>query len=245
MSHHPKVRLFCQHPGCGKPYIGVPGGRLGPCCRWMHRGVRPKKYLWTPERDQILRDRYDNRIKGRAAEIALALGWPKWAVTKRAARLGLAYPVSRKEWSAKEERFLWSHAGRRHVHWLAKRLGRSETSVVLKLKRMHLSRRWREGHTLRDLEECFGCDHHVIDRWIRAGWLQGRRRGTRRNGVGGRGGGPADAWLFKDEAILRFIIEHPMEFRLDKVDQCWFMDLILAGGLGKRTIGPEERLEAS
>jgi len=192
-----------------------------------------------------VRERYNGKIKHRAREIAQDLGWPTWVIKKRAQQLGLCYPVDRKNWTEKETRFLWNHAGRRTLHWIAKQLGRSETSTVLKLKRMKISRRFREGYTLRSLELCFGCDHHAIDRWIRDGWLKGRRRGTRRNGNGGRGQGPADPWVFSDEAILRFIKEHSMAFRLDKVDQFWFMDLVLGGRLVERALTKERALRAA
>lgn len=231
MARTPKTSRPCQD--CGRSFLGTAPARYCKDCRWKHRGRRPKKYIWTPERDQLLRERYDSRLKGRAAEIATALGWPAWVVKNRAGRLGLAHPgpKDRRDWTPKEESFLRNHAGSRHVHWMAKRLGRSETSVVLKLKRMQISRRWREGSTLRDLELCFGCDHHAIDRWIRAGWLHGRRRGTRRNGNGGRGNGPADPWVFTDEHILAFVREHPTAFELRKVDQEWFLDLLLGGSM--------------
>ncbi len=103
---------------------------------------------------------------------------------------------------------------------------------------MKISRRFRDGYTLRDLELCFGTDHHVIDRWIREGKLVGRRRGTQRRGQGGRpggvGAGPADAWHFTDEGLVRFFRNYPMEFRLDKVDQLWFLGLVLEVGLLRR-----------
>lgn len=239
-TYYPKTRKRCQD--CPRMFTGGPPARWCPHCRWKHRGRVAKKYVWTPERDKILRDRYDGKVHGRAAEIAASLGWPDWVIKKRAAVLGLAYPATSRDWTGEEESFLLRNAGVRHVHWMAKQLQRSEASVVLKLKRLRISRRWREGYTLRGLEECFGCDHHAIDRWIRAGWLVGRRRGTRRTGPGGRGNGPADAWYFTDEDLLRFIRAHPMEFRLDKADQYWLMDLLLNGSQG--TTSSERRLEA-
>jgi hypothetical protein len=239
----PKRRRPCED--CGRPHIAGPYARWGLCCRWKHRGPPPtkKKYVWTPERDAIVRERYDSKVRGRADEIGQALGgWPGWVVKKRAATLGLSmpWPADRRDWTPEEVRFLEEHAGNRLTHWIAKRLKRSETSVVLKLKRMKISRRWREGYTLRELELCFGTDHHVIERWIREGLLVGRRRGTRRQGPGGRGPGggyaPADPWVFEDEDLVRFIQGNPMAFRLDKVDQLWFMDLITAGGIMRRAL---------
>ena len=243
-SSYPKAMRRCQEPGCRNRFMGGPAARYCPNCRWRHR-ARKLKWIWTPERDQILRDRYDGRVKGRAGEVARSLNFPRWAVAKRAAILGLSHAEHRKDWTPKEERFLWEHAGSRHVYWMAKQLRRTLTSVVLKLKRMRISRRWREGYTLRELELCFGCDHHAIDRWIKDGWLRGRRRGTHRTGPGGRGNGPADPWVFSDAGLLRFIQAHPLAFRLDKVDQLWFMDLVLNGAVIKRALEAEERLEAS
>jgi hypothetical protein len=238
MSHRPKLRKPCVD--CRTPFLGTAPARFCPSCRWRHRGRKPKKYVWTPERDQVLRARYDGRVKGRAAAVAALFGWPRWVIVKRAAQLGLCYPANRKDWSDQETKFLMDHVGTRTTHWIAKQLVRSESSVVLKCKRLQISRRFKDGYTLRELELCFGIDHHGIDRWIRAGKLVGRRRGTRRVGNGGRplgkGEGPADPWCFTDADLLRFITTWPMEFRLDKVDQLWFLDLLLAGGVVRKAI---------
>ncbi len=239
-SKYPKGPRACRD--CGTPYIGGPAARYGPCCRWKHRGFKAKKYVWTPERDQVLRERYDGRVKGRAAELARATGWPVWAIKKRAAALGLCYGVDRKDWTPEETAFLWEHAGHRLTHWIAKQLGRSETSVVLKFKRLKISRRVREGYTLRELELCFGIDHHGIERWVREGKLvstlpgrpptTGRAPGIRRRGTDRS----RDAWAVSDADLLRFIDQHPLAFRLDKVDQVWFLDLLTAGGLMARAL---------
>ena len=166
-----------RHCPCGKTFTGGPYAKWGPCCRWKHRGRKPKKYLWTPERDQVLRERYDGRKKGTAAALAHAIGWPTWVIKKRAATLGLCYAVERKAWTVEETAFLWEHAGTRTTHWIAKQLKRSETSVVLKFKRMKISRRVKDGYTLRELTLCFGIDHHGIERWVREGKLASAKRG--------------------------------------------------------------------
>lgn len=239
MTVQPKTERRCQD--CERPFIGGPYARHGPCCRWKYRGRTPKKYVWTPERDQVLRERYDGRVKGRAAELARATGWPAWAIKRRAAALGLCYPVERKDWTPEETAFLWEHAGHRLTHWIAKKLGRSETSVVLKFKRLKISRRVREGYTLRELTLCFGTDHHVIERWVREGKLvssiQGPTPAEGLEGVRRRGTERArDAWAVSDADICRFLEKYPLTFRLDKVDQTWFMDLLTAGGLMRRAL---------
>jgi hypothetical protein len=38
--------------------------------------------------------------------------------------------------------------------------------------------------------------------------------------------------VFTETELRRFVREHPMAFRLDKVDQLWFMDLVFEGQIG-------------
>jgi hypothetical protein len=219
---------------CPTP-IRRPHARYCDACRWRHRG-KPPRYDWTAERDQCLRARYDGRVKGRAAEVARSLGWPTWAIKKRAAQLGLCYPADRRDWTTEETRYLAEQAGSRTTHWLAQRLQRSEASVVLKLKRMRMSRRYREGYTLRELELCFGVDHHAIERLVREGKLQVRRRGTRR---------ARDAWCVRDSDLVTFVRDHPTAFRLDRCDQVWFLDLITSGGLIRQALAAAVATERS
>jgi len=205
---------------CGKA-TGRRHARYCDGCRWKVRG-KPLKWFWTPERDDVLRQRYDPHVKGRPAEVAAALQMPRWAVNHRAAFLGLAtLAKDRKAWTPEEDAIIEENAGSRHVHWLSRRLKRSTSSVVNRIKRLKLSRRWREGYTLRDLQLCFGIDHGGIDRWIRTGKLTGGRRGT---------DCARDAWCFTDEDLLRFIQDHPTEFSLARVDQVWFLDLLRSAG---------------
>src|SRR5574341_962168 len=103
MSAHLKVALACSD--CGTPYTGLPGGKYGPCCRWRHRGRSAKKYVWTPERDQVLHERYDPKTRGAIAALARAIGWPSWVLKKRAAALGLTRALDRKDRTEQETAF--------------------------------------------------------------------------------------------------------------------------------------------
>lgn len=230
-TKHPKFEKLCAD-GCGRSFVGVAEAKYCPACRakshhsWVRR---EKKYQWTAARNDIVKRRYDSRVKGRAAVIAAALGWPTWVIKKRAQELGLSRPVERQEWSEAETRFVTDHAGERPAKWIAKKLGRSETSVVLKFKRLKISRRVRDGYTMGELQLCFGTDHHVISRWMRQGKLAERRRQTERTAVQG-----GDPLCVSEQAIVDFIRRYPMEFPLDKVDQPWFMNLVLGMGRGDR-----------
>lgn len=232
-EHYPQITRTCED--CHRDYLCHRDSRWCERCRWRHRGKRPMKYVWTPELDAILKAEYDGKIRYRAAAIASRLGWPAWVIKKRAGVLGLAVPADRRDWTPKETRFVSFYAGHRTTLWMARRLRRSESSVVLKLKRMKISRRIRKGYTMRDLELCFGVDHRPIERWVRQGLLTIRHRHPKR---------PHPTWWVKDEDILAFIQGHPMAFRLDKVDQFWFMDLILDGGLVQKALAGERRVEA-
>lgn len=179
---------------------------------------KPAKYVWTTERDALLRAKYDGR-RFCGNKLAATLGWPKWVITKRAQELGLCRPVeNRRAWTPEETRFLEAHAGTRLAAWIGRQLGRSTSSVIQKVKHMGLRLGIREGHTMRDLGLCLGVDHHAIERWLRDGRLRGRRRYEN--------GSPLDAWVFEDEDIRAFIYQNPTSFDLRRVDQTWFLDLI-------------------
>ena len=224
----------CQAPACGKP-TGRAHARYCDACRWPLR-VKPLKYAWSPERDQVLRNRYDGRVRGRAAEIAVTLGVPVHTVKQRAAQLGLTHPCDdRRDWTAEEVAFLEEHAGARHVSWLARRLKRTTSSIVQKLKRLKVSRFVRVGYNMSGLELCFGVEHRVIERWIREGRLRGRRI---------PGPGPHHQWTFKDTAILRFVRENPTAFELRRVDQTWFLDLLFSRGVVARAMTAAYKREA-
>ena len=152
-------------------------------------------------------------------------GMPRWYIKRQAARLGLTLHMDRRPWTASEMNLLEKLVGRVSSATIAKRLHRPESSVVNKLKRIGTSRRVRNGYTMCDLELCFGEDHHKITQWIKNGWLQDRLQGTRRHDGNGN-----DIHRIREKDILTFIRNHPQEINLGKVDQTWFLDLVLLRG---------------
>jgi hypothetical protein len=147
-------------------------------------------------------------------------------IKRRARALGLAGERAPwQDWTPAEVQFLEAHAGTRHVNWISKQLGRTLTSVVLKLKRMHLSRRVREGYSLRDLEMALGIDHRRLADLVEQGKLRAARRGSY----------PRDRWTFTERDVLAFLRGHPTAYRLARVDQLWFLDLVFRGRIGNET----------
>jgi hypothetical protein len=158
-------------------------------------------------------------------ELARQTGFPRWFIKRQAQRLGLTMHPDRRPWTQQELDTLDKLLGKVSAGTIAKRLKRTETSVVMKIKALGHSRRVSEGYTMRDLEECLGEDHHKIEKWVANGWLQDGRQGTHRHGGNGH-----DIHRFREKDILAFIKRHPQEVNLGKVDQVWFLDLILLRG---------------
>ncbi len=184
------------------------------------------KYEWTSTRDQLLRDAYASKKTGRIRRVAHALGWPVWVVKRRANALELCHKPQR-PWTIADQRFLLDHAGRWPLARLARRLHRSQNAVHLKLCRLQIAQRFRDGYTLSDVALGFGVDDHVVARWVRQGWLRGRRRQSNRRQTPDPSPAPADAWYFTDEDLLHFVRTHPVDFRIEKVEQCWFLGIVL------------------
>jgi len=213
---HPKITHVCKV--CRQDFVGHVGAKHCETCRPKERAKRiwdgRRKYVWTPERDQLLRDEY----KHNATELANRFGWPKWVVVKRAASLGLCR-TKEKPWTKAEDAFLLEHAGSRTANWMARQLRtRTETAVVVRLKRLHVSRRIQaDGLTMRQLEEALCVDHRQIAAWWKSGRLKGVRRETDRE---------HDPYVFAESDVADFVLKNPSAFRLDRVDQVWFMGLM-------------------
>ncbi len=197
-------------------------------CRAERRKRAKLKYTWRAEYDAYLKAHYFGGLNRRfrvLSRMVRMTGFPRWYIKRHAARLGLTMRIDRRPWTATEMGLLERLVGRVSSGTIAKRLHRPESSVVNKLKRMGTSRRVRDGYTMRDLELCLGEDHHRIAGWIKSGWLYDRLQGTRRHDGNGN-----DIHRIREKDILDFIRNHPREINLGKVDQMWFLDLVLLRG---------------
>lgn len=186
------------------------------------------KYNWRPEFDDYLKVHYWGGLNRRFQILNRMIritGVPRWYIKRQAAGLGLTMHTDRKPWTRAELDVLEDLVGRVSAATIAKRLHRPVSSIVNKCKRLRISRRVRDGYTMRDLEMCLGEDHHKISAWIKNGWLQDRLQGTRRHNGNGR-----DIHRIREKDILDFLRSHPQEINLGKVDQTWFLDLILLRG---------------
>jgi hypothetical protein len=204
--------------------VGLKYARFCSACRSQHRR-KNKKYELTIEVIEFLKQNYKGspRMRGQAAGAASEkFHVPRWWVIREAQKLGLGYPmVGRRDWTSQEIVFLETHIGEWCVERLAREMKRSLNSVVLKIKRLHLSRRYGSGFfTLRDLETGLGADHRQIYKWIEKGWLKVQRDER----IAGSSGKPF--YKISVDTLQEFLWNHPTEFDLKKVDQVWFLALL-------------------
>ena len=189
-----------------------------------------RKYMFTNQIDELIRGFYVDRpgAKGRPGIRVLAkkVGIPHWALKKRARELGLAR-TKEKPWSEPEldilARYAWMSDERIRLKLKAAGYSRTVTGIHLKLRRMKFKH--DPGfYSANGLAQALGIDSHAVSRWIRSGHLKAKLRGTAR---GGKQNG--DIYLILEKDVRRFILEHPTEIDLRKVDQLWFLDLLTNG----------------
>jgi len=200
-------------------------------CRSLARRKR-KLYVSNDLIDRQIRRIYHERCEKRLSaiptlkETAKKIGWPKWALQRRARTLGL---VRTKElpWSEAElqilERFAWMSDERIRLKLKGAGFIRTATAVHVKLKRTSAKQN-TPYLTARGLADLFGVDSHMIAKWIKLNYLHARRRGTER--VAEQGG---DMWLIHENDVYKFVPARPLEFDIRKVDQLWFLDLVTQG----------------
>ena len=222
--------VICGEPLEGKQQQAQPSHLAqysSESCDKCERCSKPK-YLWRAEYDAYLKAKYFGGLNRRFQvlnQMVRLTGLPRWYIKRHAARLGLTLHMDRTPWTASEMSLLEKLVGHVSSATIAKRLHRPESSVVNELKRMGTSRRVRNGYTMRELELCLGEDHHKIAGWIKNGWLRDRLQGTRRHD-----GNRNDIHRIREKDILTFIRNYPQELNLGKVDQIWFLDLLLLRG---------------
>ena len=203
-------------------------GKYSDPCRAIIR--RKRKYIFTEQIDERIREIYvshpDAKSRPGIRLLAKKAGIPHWALKKRARELGLAR-TKEKPWSESEleilERYAWMSDERIRLKLKAAGYSRTVTGIHLKLKRM----RFKDGvsfYSANGLAQALGIDNHTVARWIRVGHLKAKRRGTERTEQQG-----GDSYLIHEKDVRRFILEHPTDIDLRKVDQLWFLDLITNG----------------
>jgi hypothetical protein len=189
-----------------------------------------RKYVFTNQIDELIRaiylDRPGAKTRPGIRVLAKKVGIPHWALKKRARELGWAR-TKEKPWSEPEleilARYAWMSDERIRLKLKAAGYTRTVTGIHLKLRRMRFKHD-PSFYSANGLAQALGIDSHAVSRWIRSGHLKAKLRGTAR---GEKQNG--DIYLIFEKDVRRFILEHPTEIDLRKVDQLWFLDLVTNG----------------
>jgi hypothetical protein len=186
----------------------------------------------TPETDAVIRNAYDqlrqDRSKTALAAAARQLGWSRYQVVKRGRTLGLTNPLDKAPWTAREEELLenWADLSAQRI---ANKLGeagfrRTAGSVAQKLCRLRLLKTTGDGYSFRQLAAVLGVEDAKVSLWVRRGFLKMPESGFR----------GSERRHLPPSAIRAFLLNHPEEIVLAKIDPAWtlqFLDLVSGGRL--------------
>lgn len=180
--------------------------------------------------DEALRAFYQNgdgKKRGECNAFADSWGLPRWWVTKRAIQLQLVMPHKKEPpWTAAEVA-LMSRVPLHNPDKCAEifrehGFRRSPTSIVVKAKRLNLSRRaTREELSATKAAKLLGVDGKTMTRWILEWELPATKRADKR--LPQQGG---SSWDIKPADLRRFIIDYLEHIDLRKVEKFAFVDLI-------------------
>lgn len=151
-------------------------------------------------------------------EFAKSIGKPRWWVSRRAGELGLARPrLASAPWT-KAETDIVDRLGDAGIAGIAAGLkavgfSRSLGAVAMEMKKQMLSRTPRNAWSARTLAEFMGVNSKTVARWIDAEGLPAEREGN--------------AWRVQRVAFKAWLACHRTRFDLRKVDQEWFLALLL------------------
>lgn len=180
--------------------------------------------------DDALRAFYqggDGKKRGECNAFADKWGLPRWWVTKRATAFGLVMPHRKEpDWTAAEVSLMSKvplhDPDRCATIFREHGFRRSPTSIMVKAKRLSLSRRaTREEMSATKVAKFLGVDGKTVTRWILEWGLPAKKRDDRR--LAQQGG---SSWDIKPADLRRFVIDHLEHVDLRKVDKFAFVQLI-------------------
>lgn len=197
----------------------------------------PKQSIQAPANiDDILRREYeqqDGKKRGAINVIADKLGLPRWWVTKRATKLGLVMPHKKEPpWTAAETALMrkvplhnlerCSEIFRDHG------FSRSPTAIMVRAKRLDISRRFREGFSAGQAAKVVGFDNKTMGIYCIAGDCKATRRADKRSPQQG-----GARWIIKREDLRAFVLANLERIDLRKVEKFAFVQLIAGEPLEK------------
>lgn len=217
---------------CGNEHGGGFATRFCAPCR-ARRRAKPVKHTFTPAMDAIIRETYAENDASKALDVLeRRLGRARWAISKRAQRIGCATVAAKPlPWSPEEleilERWAWMVADRVRLKLAEAGFIRSTTAVAIQLKHRRL-KGTVDGVSANALAELIGHDPTTVTRWIKQGKLKAEKRGE----------GERVAYYVTDAAFRDFVLRHVELINLGKIERAgaklWIVDLLSGGKVGGR-----------
>lgn len=181
---------------------------------------------FAPEEDRFIIEHYSTLTLVQIAE-QLGRNWgslqQRTKILARQHRLNLLTRAYHREWTPQEEAELLGRLGWDSLTVIARALHRTRTSVVVRCKRLGLSRlearRRRARYNARDVGTIFGVDAKAITHsWMVRGWIHGER--------GPLGAGQHQQWLFTYDEIEHFIRECAPHYDRHRIETgTWWREL--------------------
>ena len=179
----------------------------------------------TDEMREIIRRDYRGTDKSRD-ELCERFGLTKWQMHYALQGMALSYRWNERYWTEKEDNYLKENVDRFSEAKLAKNLKRSKNSIKVRLTRLSLSRRNRNGwYTLKETCEILGQGHHKVDRWIKQGILPATYHHGHKPQKNGSG-----YWHIMREDLATFIRHYPQELVGRNIDVIQIVEILV--GLG-------------
>lgn len=225
-------------PGRSAKSIYQKAGEQGLRSPQTKRGGKRERWQSSEQIDRLIVQTYGRvRSPRDVARLAQTLRRPSWWVSKRARTLGLVAPRFKEApWSATEIEIISENAHRvpSYLKAALKRGGftRSETAIVVKLKRIGADRTDPNYYTATGLASVLGVDPHQVAAWITKGWLKAKRRGN-------DAPEERDHWWIARRDAARFIVENVHAVNFAKVDKHWLVDLLTHEGRAGAQAIPE------
>jgi len=180
-----------------------------------------KYHIWTKEEEELLKREYRYSLQS-IKDLASKLSVTESAVRNKLATLGIL--ASCVFWTSTEIQFLEDNYSSLSAKQIAKKLGRSISSVESKAHRLKCSKKNRSGwFTEAEVGHILGVDSGWIRRRVKSGFILDMKP---LNGLPSKGKNLP--WKITEEALRDFIRTYPEELTGHNVDFVMLVD-ILAG----------------
>jgi hypothetical protein len=158
--------------------------------------------------------------------LAKQLGKPHWMITQRLRKLGLTVAaIKEPNWTAAEDALL-EHVPRHDVDkaseiFRAHGFHRTPTAIMVRCKRIGLSRRYKDTFSARTAAAILGMDNKTISQLCIDGIIKAERRASRR--LPQQGGSPHS---ITPKALRQFVIDHLERIDFRRVDKFELVKLL-------------------